>query len=500
MSAVKFFEHPEYFKAKANWQLLRDLYEGDHDTMVGPDYLVKHVLETKTDGAALYTVRQAATKYFNIVEILTSIWVTSVLRNQPKIPDSLDAMLNSAGIDEAKDIDGFGTSLYALMKFDALLNMVLYGKALLLVDAPAVKPQSKGQVTSGKIRPWIWSLHPLAVKDWEIETEDTARFGKLNKLRWEYEFVPPRARLDQIPMIETRCDVLEVVNNRYQSTTYTLSGAARPYNSAAVVISDQSGWEQVDETTLTELTELPIAVYDDESWLKDAAQESLRFHNLRSGLDSINLAQGYQKVFAFLEDKTPAAIKALGEYVVGILGQQDSVTAIPPVPSGDLLSLCNSSLELAFKMGLNQLRSLPVSSKETQAADAQAEAKEEQRALRQTLGQDLQDLVNRALDFYAQFKGQTLEEGVTIIENEEEATFQDQVVVYNALVDVMGDLPTLKSAAVSRMARIFDLDEEQQIDFQAELEVLRNKPKPVEGQGDIISQAMGLGGQSKPAS
>ena len=76
-TGVQLYTHPEYKRAVNDYVLWRDLYEGDHATLV-KKYLWYHGLEKKADDTAseLRRAREERTRYLNFIEIMVSLWIS----------------------------------------------------------------------------------------------------------------------------------------------------------------------------------------------------------------------------------------------------------------------------------------------------------------------------------------------------------------------------------------------------------------------------------------
>lgn len=495
--------HPEYLYQRSDWQKWNDLYHARPDVVNSRTYLYPHFIESLTaepytkqqiDGSAkLRASREQRTKYVNHPEMITSIWTSVLFKEKPEADDATIAMLG----DEEQNIDGRGTCLNTFIKNYLFRNLAIFGKPILLCNSTSDKPISKGQEKAIGARAFFTCIHPLNFVDWSYNTQDAKDFYKLNFARYEYQVVAPRATPEELPVIITYSDAYilqggKVTVNRYKRKLDSKGNAQQKNPDATKSASDLASgenWELTD-TIETTLDRIPLSIIEDESWIRDVAEETLRFHNLRSNADNILLNQGYQRIwFTGVDPGNPEAVKSMSESVINFIKNKDAqILQVSPTELGAYERAMTESVNSIFKLGLNQITTLASDSKLIQSAESKSLDKDNLNDLIYSTMEDLETLVNDGLKNYAYIKGDPNFDGK--IEFNKELTEQDEqkfITVWSALRDLYTKYPDIQTEVAKKGIGELGLSEESQkialdaIDAGAVEPVQTNTNDPVHG-------------------
>lgn len=397
MAEINFHKHIEYKALIDSWIMYRDLFTGHHETLVSPSYLWQHEFEkSSAEGASdLYEVRRNRTRYVNLIKPIVKRYTSLLFTNEIDFSD-IDKAIPE---EERADIDGAGTSLEAFIKEHIAKNYFIYGKPAVLVDSFGIATSSLGEEREVGQRPFMETLHPLEIIDWDIETGDPARKGKINFLRVEYEILEPRTSPQDEPQVFRYTKIFYVDGGRYHQALY--KGDKIDTGSAG---QKANGWTLIyDQAIGDSLAEVPIALTQKESWLSDLCPIALLRHNTQSSLDNQLLFQAHQRIIGTgdFSDGDAVANEATWLLVKG----EGSVQVIEPSQPVSLEKRLETLTLDLFRVAFCQTRPMPADSKVAIAADSQREAKDEFIATLQAGGKEIEDLVNQAVKNYAAFKG-----------------------------------------------------------------------------------------------
>ena len=451
---VALYTHPTFSELKQDWEIYRDLYEGKHLVLTSSKYLHLHALESiqgNTNSESLRKAREERTRYLNTVEIIVSLWQSFFFRKAPN-PDS--SVLKMLG-DDFKNIDGKGNSLFSFIKNEVLKCYLLNGRVDVFADSPQGKPRSKRDQNLLGLRPFLEVIEPLARKDWDIEANDPLRVGKYNMLRYEYLVYLPRSNSTEQPTYQYRSKVL-----RRDGTTYKIDiyGAKAEKGVAPKTIALDNDWTLIQSID-TQLKEIPVSYAEDTSWLHDVCQETIRFHNIRSMKDNINFFQGYSKTF-IIGEQDKKTEKALTEFTVSFLDEGSSVEFGPVIIPTGLENSEKESLVNIFRLGLNQLRHLPLDSKESQSADAVVEEKWNTLALVESTLQEIEGTIDRALSYYAELKGvRDFEGSINLNKDIDEKDFNQFITAYSTFADKLSKYPEIEKSVLKQAVLKLGFDE-----------------------------------------
>ena len=481
-STVQLFEHPRYIEMIENWQLYQDLYDGDHDTLVNK-YLVPHALEAKKDAAAneLFATRARRTRYLNLQEIIVSLWLSIFFKSAGTPDAALTTMLG----DEIDNIDGKGSSLFTFTK-EVTKNLILLGDSYVMADAFPLAVSTESQARAAGARPFLELLTPLEVRDWQIENQDSVRFGKFNALRREFDTLLPRKRLSQRPIIQRVSHELFLDGGRFKLQIY-LGQIDAQGNEVRNPQTGERVWTDGGIIT-SDLSEIPVAYVHSDSWLKGASQEVLRHFNLRSNLDNTNYHQGYEKLVAIGVTTEEQRIN-LAANVVACLPENGDLRSIPASQATGLENAVAGSVQNVFNVGLNQLRQIAADSKVGQTADAQAKEREYTTSLVESELETIETLINQALGYYAELKGKPA--GTYSLNKEiEDENFDQWLRVYGAIRDELTrNYPDVNKAAIKKAISKLKLDDEDELLASVDAAVAQPESQQDPARQDLIRQA-----------
>lgn len=472
---TELYLHPEYRRNRDTLKMLHDLYKGDHDILKKSDYLWFHPLERRKsanqeENARIIQMRadrEQRSRYLNIPEIVVSILLSTMFRKKYELDAAAKTLLEPY----EDDIDGMGTSLHTFIRDEILENILVYGSAYVVVDAFPFRAMNAGEEQALGLRPFFESINPIQVKDWDIELADTARLGKYNFLRHEQEVMFPRERPTDKPERAIISVSLERIDGVYAVTRHMMRLNEIESSNELLSYIDQKNWEQLGDTIVTDRDEIPLATIIDTSWIKDVCQETLRHFNLRSMKDSVEFAQGFQKLFVTGVDfSNPQAVAALSEFTVSGLPENAQVISIEPVSTADLRASIAESLDNAFKVGLNTLRQLPSDSRAAQSSETQQEDKDSTVQLMESVIEDVEVLVNESIENFASFLGKENFEGKISLNQElTEKSVNTLVTLWQAFGDLYSGNEVVTKAMQRKILSKLDFNSE---DAEAALEAI----------------------------
>lgn len=461
---IEFFEHPGYSDSAKTWRRHRDLYVGDHDTLVGNnEYLWPHQFELTQDGAPYFGIRRQRTRYLNLMKILIAIWQGYYFKREPEYSQEVLDMLGA----EIDNIDGQGSSLFSFLKDKVLSHYLLYGKVITLVDSFSDQPETVADEKESGMRPVISLIHPLDMKDWQTDLRTNSKYGRFDFLRHEYSEIGARDSATVKPKQVLKTDELLLNQDgqyeirRYKSVEAKAAGKTVQY------------WEPVGEPIIPRningaLDQIPVFVLESECPLSDASEECVRYFNKRSILDSIDLHQGYKKLFiSGGANLSPDQRKAVTEYAIGLLPTDADLKEVQPTDTGNIRASLSDALDTFFKVGLRQTHSLPADSREAQSAEAQAAEKSNATGIVLANIEQLENYTNAIIAEYAKFKGiEDFEGRITLSREVEFESLESQVLIWNTLRDELRNYPAWKKSTLKRIAKFQNLPDEE---YQAAL-------------------------------
>jgi hypothetical protein len=401
--------HPDYQAFKVRWKLWNTLFDGNHDDLTGDDILWMHAIEKLTDaqkiGQTLRACRQERSRFLNLTEVITSLWQSLFFRDGYKpLPKATQELL---GEDNAeKDIDGHKTSLGSFVRDQLLKEYFVTGRPMIMATAYPEAAASRAEEKEKGLRPFLEMIPPLSVPDWSLESKDPARNGRMNSFRQVYRHIEPRESVEQQIKQSTRCDIYVRREGSFEIRKYVQQTGA---DGKPVMKDGEPVWESPQgDSSLIQVPqpEITIAWLMSESWINNVAEENLRHFNIRSNSDNILYNQGYIKTYLAgkgLDDQE--AQQLISEYSNILLPDGTTVTFSPQWKIADYKDAYAEAIDNAFKLGLNQHRSLPSDSRATMAADSMVEEKDNLYAIVESSVEQVETLVNDALRMYAAYKG-----------------------------------------------------------------------------------------------
>lgn len=449
--SIIFHQHPEYQSKLSDWVLYRDLYEAKHDVLQGTSYLWPHQIELKGDAGAiqLRASREQRTRYLGLPEMILSLWESFLFPKEPTADDAVKKLMGDA----INDVDGKKTTLYGYVKNTAC-QYLNYGKSLTLVSKNTFEAKNQAQYLALGIRPVFEMISPLSLMDWSIDCHSSARIGRYNMTRLEYDLYAERARAQEAPTNERISDEYYVESGAVWIARYRI---AKDDKGSPKTDSGHVLWELMPEfPRKLELAEIPLASMHGESWIKEADEEVLRHFNLRSNKDNILYNQGFQRIIIFGIDKLDAQF---GEYIISTVREPGAhMEQVEPVSVDGYNLAIAEALDNVFKVGLNRWRSLPADSKAGQAADSQAEESKHAIELARTLLTDVENYINDAISHWAAFEGKKDFKGkVTLFKDIKAEDWDRFVQAYNSFRDDLREIPTLRKEALKKLPDLFNI-------------------------------------------
>lgn len=473
---MKLNKNPGYEKAAKKWQELHDLYEADDATLRGGKYLWPHAIEKTSDAIAaqLRADREQRTQYMNFLEILISLWSSYFFAK----PFALGPTDKKALGEFEYNVDGRGTSFFEFLREQALKDVLLYGRAIGLVDAHNIEGDSLAAEREVGARPFMRMLNPLDCPGWQVELKDPKRLGSYKFIRHEYLF---------FPQVESSEDE---ITKHYRSTEYAVRDGryvVTKYQKKDAEALGDPDWDRIGRTEI-DYDRLPIAVIDGDSWMDEVRGEVKRYHNTRSNKDNLLYTQGYQRPFIKgIKVEDADALKGFSEYVYHLLPIDGDAFTLDPIDLGPYERTLAESVDSIFKLGLNQLRSLPVDSRFNMSAEAQDAERDNARMLVTSTISDIQRFGREMIEHFAAFKGINGHKSeLTLQADTSLEGWQRFMQTVAAFSDRLSKYPAAEKAIARRAVRIcgFSQDEEaealSQIDQDAGLAPARGADDPVD--------------------
>lgn len=455
-----------------DWIRYRDLFEGKHNVLVKPEYLWYHAIELKAlankQADEIRQSRETRTRYLNLVEAIASLWQSYFFRSEPTIDENTKKLLGKA----EDDIDGKGTSLFSFIRDQVLISYLIYGKVIVSVDTFSKTGRNRAEQKELGIRPYLELHSPLSVKDWQTETEDTSRIGKLNFLRTEYDLIAPRSYTSE-PILQRYSQVLERSQSGYQVSTFTTAIDNNLNYVKLDPTTKEAIWESVGTPIVSpKINEIPVSIIDSKPWLHDVCEEVLRYYNLRSNYDNVNYYQGYAD--KYIKGVTNQdQMKAFSEYVVKFLPSDGDAIQIDPVDTSSLRDATAESLNNVFKIGLNMFRALPQDAKGVQGADTIQEDKDNTYAIVESSLDDIEVLINDAIRNYSILAGTPIEPQIQLCRDIKRDNWNEFIQINNAFREEINQMPMVKQAVLRRAIAKMDLDNENEKDIKSEIDSYR---------------------------
>ena len=446
---VNLHKHPQFTELSEDWQQYHDFYEGKKKVLNQKKYLVEHQIEMKgKEGLILRDIREKRTEYTNYIEPVISSYLSLFFKESPNIEEVLDIFEE----EEIKNIDGNKKGLQTFIREDIATNYLLYGKPIIYIDAPDVDAKTQAEAKALGLRPYMQIINPLNAPDWQVG------INGYDKFRFEYLKDEPRASLEEELKQAKHSKALYLRDGKVYIQIYKSEKTNKDGNEAVQ-------WLKVgEERELKGLEELPvITTFKGESWIKDILPLSRRAFNIESNIDNINGNQGFQRLFV-ATDASAEQWKDVGESVIGKLPAGSTLLTVEPVDTTSQERRLAHTIMNIYKVAFNITRILPADSA---AAEGDATLKERKQSLLDLIVSEigtLEDIVNKAIQVYAKFKGVDIGERKVTFSRDVTDDDLDQVkATFLQHQSYLTKYPTLVKEYIKRMTQSMNLDKEEEI-------------------------------------
>lgn len=451
---MKLSYNPRYTKLSSKWVKYKDWYEADHDTLVNnSSYLIPHPIELMgtNESGKLFQSRKDRTEALKLVEMVVSIWCSILYREPPTFDDIAHTFLDKINAED--DIDGDQTSFESFIIEDLTPWYLVYGDIAILAESFNVQAISRAQELELGARPYLKIISPLSLTDWSKESADPKRLGKLNFARYEYYKEQPR-------LLETDNVVTLLCSDSFRrdasgAITIVKYQCELDKDGTPKKVDNEIDWQSVKDIPVDpRLTEIPLALSQKETWVDGVCGEAKRHFNHRSNLDSINHFQGYPSTFMFGVDPSDAQqYKLISEYTLTFVKDTDArVERLPASDSAGMERAVADALNMTFKVGLDQVRSLPTDSKAVQGAETISEENRNLYTLLISTIDRLENLTQQALDNLALLAGETNFEGKVIFNREiKEEDINQLIKLFGSFADILKPIPGLTQAMAEKI-------------------------------------------------
>lgn len=164
----------------------------------------------ETVGQRLRHIRTMRTRFPAIAESIESLWISFLYgKDDIVLDDGARKMLG----EDVDDIDGEGTDFDSFVKWHVTANYLLYGRPIVLVDAPPIDADNRRDQLENGLRPTMDVLDNLDVKDWQLAKGGKDK-GQYAAIRFEYEEMEDRASLEDEPRVVVKCRTLTLVESQ----------------------------------------------------------------------------------------------------------------------------------------------------------------------------------------------------------------------------------------------------------------------------------------------
>lgn len=428
---MELFTSEECKELALKMQVYQDLYDGDHAVLTNSEYLTRHFLEEKSEGAQLLNRRIKITRYRNYLEPIVSAFVAMAFKKGIDTSQVSDLFTDEI----LANIDGQNTSLENFIKNKVARDYFLLGTPYILTDAP-----------QNPTRPYWVSLSPISVKDYATKSFST----DLQALRYEYYEAVARTNLEEKEVILLKSKQYYLQDNTVVVQEY-------------IKIDKEATFIKGNVYNLP-FQELPIArVSNNKSWVHDACEEARRYLNLLSNRDTLLNHQGYQRSY-IAGDMDEKQIKLVNEYVTGVLPAGAQIFTVDPASTEGIEKALEQSQAAIFQIAFNMQRILPFDSKGIQGEGTIAENKRELRDLIVEAVKEIEDVVNAAVRHFALFMNKPNYEGKIKIAKDITVDDIDSILRTLPIAKPYYEkVPTWKKAIIKKLVKSMQLEEEADI-------------------------------------
>ena len=488
---VELHQHSEYSANASKWDGWLTLYEGDQKKLRATRYLWLHEYEADTlgagvkgDGMKIRAIREERSRYVNLCETAISRYISFLFRGEMKVPDALNDILTPEIL---ANIDGKGNGLKTFIKEAIAEPALTCGRVIAIVDTPNQKANTVAEEKIYGLRPYVTAFSPLQVPDWSL-SRDPKLYGRPQFLRTEYDREAPRTDETQPPKTD-RVSVSYRLNasGEYEQVTYINKSSNESADSA-------KQWEPQQPIPFTGVKELPVTIYDYESFLKDGAEMQLLLFNFMSAESSCINAQAFQKIFISGENDDTKSI-LLNEFAINLLSEGASVTVVEPGSTNSLQNAILRCIDWFFKVMFNQVDGLSMVSKESPSAETRRQMKDEFIALVETTLTKFEDFVASIVRHIALLSGKeppASDVRITFDKTVTDADYETELAIWGAFADQFKQIPSVNAAILKRQAKRLGIDDpatEKEIDAHVEKQKAQVDARANDPRKDLIGGA-----------
>lgn len=387
---MKLIEHKEYQKKAENYLRYNELYDGEHEILSSKKYLPYYNVEMSANlqkdkdgnpvnnisGQSLRKTRESLSRYTNFCTKIFRKYKSIIFKNDPDWSE-VDRMFK-----DVDSVDGMDKHLIDFIKDCVFERRFIDGDVFILITA-----------YEGSDEPFFKIIPAISVKDWQFSD------NQLSLFRYEYEVEKPRSSSQEEQKIIKYSDEYSVIENSVILTRYINKSDKE----------DAQDWVIDDQITLDNFEEIPIAYSMGKSFISEFENGVLDYHMQKSSHRNSTYHQGTQKIFV-TGNVSAKSIIAMGESTVSILSSDDgtipNVTSIDPINPQAIESAMHMANAEVLSSAFHMTRILPTDSKQIQSADTLEAQKEELLEVIIAEVNQIERLVNKAIDLYWQFLGQ----------------------------------------------------------------------------------------------
>lgn len=357
---------PTHAHLKANlftYQGVTDFINGDRDTIVSAQYVVKYQTELDpVHGPKAFGNRLARTYFTPYTEPYLAVHYAHLSQTLTLALPEGEAM---QAIEE--DGTGFGEPAETLAR-DRMWYYLMHGRVATVVEGPSHVAEDGEAAAEAGERSYQSIFTADQIKDWAYFTEG-----------------PRRGQLCYVCLVESRgkdkdgneCETLR----RYyydNNETYIIQRLTRVSDKQSKTLPNDQAYEVVQELE-GQLSQIPVVIWGEgpnETMAKQLFQLNVAALNLNSILTHINYNQGFQR--SFLAGGMATELTAVGESIITALSDPNArimtLEAGNPTAIKEELNAVRQHIRRVGLMEHNQLQddTAQVQSAESKAADRRA--------------------------------------------------------------------------------------------------------------------------------
>lgn len=460
--AVELHTNQEYIDEAHKWKMYQDFYDNDAET-IRSEYLVRHDLETKRDGAKKYAGRRLRTFPQNFADPVVSIWQDLFMKGEPIIPKEVDDLFNGY----ETDVDGNKNSLLTYLETEMLRDRFVQGNPTTLVDAPRNTAVNVQEERASGIRPFVVPIRRLALVDWAIERRNPIRAGLYNFVSFQYPAHEPRETFydkDSIKWYRRVVWRTEKPGQKAEVYSQIFSGDAP---------GSKEWYPESPPERIQGFTEVPcITMLGAESWIHDLTIQAQKYLNLESMLDNILYYQGYRHTY-IIGDVPAEDRNKVSEYVNVILPPGSTVTALTSENPLALLQRLDDTENRIWRFALQQIRQVPTNSKVGQSADAQRMERDPTLNMVKRNIKQFTEFSNHIIKLVAEYNNKPDFQAKLAFSREiTSADVEQTVLVMNAVKQDLSRLPTLRKEILKQLVQACNFPPEPQQKIVEEIDAI----------------------------